>query len=320
MRILFSVHLYPPQHNCGGEYYLHNMAKYLISKGHEIRVLLHQGRKYGIDTIYEHEGVTVFPAADSIEINLCQWADILVTHLEYTLWTIHMGSIFKKPVVQVVHNDSLYDCVLASIRPLNIIYNSQWIADKLHYNHRSMVLPPPVDFRHYDVNTYPSKNRYITLINTNKNKGGNILYQIARRLPDHEFLGVIGSYDDDNKPGNPLPNLTLIPNTSDILPVYRQTRVLLMPSKYESWGMTATEAMCNGIPVICTRTPGLVENTGGKMLYCRRSDIEAWIYCIEELDDPDRYLAYSLEATGRSRELDPLLQYPKLENFLYDAV
>lgn len=322
MRILFSVHLYPPTHNCGGEYYIHNLAKWLISQGHQCRVLLHQARQHNITQIYVHEGVEVFPPSsrNNVEQELYLWCEIAITHLEYTASTIGMSQVYGKPVCQIVHNDTPYECVLAAYKDLNIIYNSHWIAKKLKYKHRSMVMPPPVDYRRYDLEKDTEQNKFITLINMNDNKGGKVFRKIAAKMPDRQFLGVVGSYDDDHYPGNPTPNLTVIPNTSDILPVYANTRILLMPSEYESWGMTATEAMCNGIPVICTRTPGLLENTDRKMVYCERDDIDGWVSRIKSLDNKEKYNKVSNRARVRSRELDPMETYKKLEEFLYGAV
>lgn len=326
MRILFSVHLYPPTHNCGGEYYLHNMAKWLITRGHEIRVLLHQGSKYGITEIYDYEGVTVFPVrmdmglrAGNLEIELFNWCTHAITHLEYTGLTINMCRITKKPCIQVVHNDTPYDVVLCSFKDLNIIYNSQWIADKLNYQHRSMVLTPPVDWHYYDQGVEdPYKNEYITLINGNRNKGGRQFEKIARALPNKKFLLVKGSYEHQYLPD--LPNVAIMDNTRDIRPVYKMTRLLLMPSKYESWGMTASEAMANGIPVICNPTPGLMENTAGKMVYCDWYKIGDWVDEIKAMDNRMRYTKYSNAGRQRARELDPIEGYKKLEEFLYVAV
>ena len=292
------------------------MAKHLISKGHEVRVLLHQGQQYGITEIYEYQGVTVFPVTknNKVSLELPLWSTHMMTHLEYTGWTIEMSRIAHVPCFQIVHNDTPYDCVVSSYKPLNIIYNSQWIADKLKYKHTSMVMTPPVDIAKYDVGKDPRDNPYITLINCNKNKGGVIFGKIAEAMPDRQFLAVRGSYDGHFAPD--LPNIKTIDNTPNILPVYEQTRILLMPSKYESWGMTASEAMCNGIPVICTKTPGLLENTAGKMLYCDRDDISGWVKAIKKLDKPKTYSDYSVAGRARARELDPAIGYQKLEEFI----
>jgi len=45
MNIVASVHLYPPEHNCGAEWMIHFMLKDLQVKGHNVRVLLHDANK-----------------------------------------------------------------------------------------------------------------------------------------------------------------------------------------------------------------------------------------------------------------------------------
>lgn len=83
------------------------MAKFLISRGHECRVLLHQGKKYGINYTYIHEGVEVFPAERQLDTHI-HWANLVITHLEYTKWTLHICRVLKKKVVFVAHNTSKY--------------------------------------------------------------------------------------------------------------------------------------------------------------------------------------------------------------------
>jgi glycosyltransferase involved in cell wall biosynthesis len=212
--------------------------------------------------------------------------------------------MFKKPVFHIIHNSYLYPEIVDAEYKNYIVYNSQWIKDKLNYKHPSYILPPPVDYRHYDVGGVPDHNTYYTLINVNENKGGHILVEIAKAMPHKQFLGVIGSYDEQIT--QKLPNLTYIEKTTDIREVMKKTRVLLMPSEYESWGRTATEAMSSGIPVICTDTPGLVENCGKAGIYIKdRNDIENWVQEIKKLDDAKAYLAASKKAKARSREHDP---------------
>lgn len=316
MRLLFSVHLYPPKHNCGGEYFIHNMAKYLISKEHECRVLLHQAKEHGIKRPYDYEGVQVFPAMKQME-GIIHWADRVFTHLDYTNWTTHICKVLKRPVIFIVHNTHPYKCADDPRLPMNVIYNSNYARNLLQYPHPSMVLRPPVDWRKYDVCPNPAANRFITLINLNENKGGKIFHEIARRMPDKMFLGVKGSYDPQIT--EDLPNVVLMDNTPDILPIYKQTRILLMPSKYESWGMTCTEAMCNGIPVICTRTFGLDENAAHAGIFVDREDIDGWVREIRRLDKKNVYLRQSEICRHRSRELDPLQGYQELENFIQTA-
>lgn len=292
------------------------MAKYLISKGHECRVLLHQAKQYGITKPYNYEGVEVFPAMKQMD-GIVWWADRVFTHLEFTSWTAHICKVLKRPVFFIVHNTHPYKCAQDPRLPMNVIYNSHYAREVLNYPHPSMVLHPPVDWRKYNVCPDPINNRYITLINLNKNKGGEIFYEIAKRMPDKMFLAVKGSYDPQII--QDLPNVVILENTPDILPIYRQTRILLMPSEYESWGMTCTEAMCNGIPVISTRTFGLNENAAHAGIFVDREDIDGWIREIRRLHKKKVYLRQSEICRHRSRELDPLQEFQELENFIHHA-
>lgn len=332
MKILLSVHLYPPQHAAGGEMYLHNMAKHLITKGHSVRVLLHEAQYYNIKRVYIIDGVEVYPRGRNLEEHFF-WADRVITHLGFTAWTVSVARVFKKPCFFVVHNTHPYSCVSDKEQRVNIIYNCQTAKERLQYPQPNIVIPPPVDYRYYDLGFDPIGNEYITLINLNDNKGGHILYDIARALPDKKFLAVKGAYDPQII--QELPNVHFMDNTPNILDVYRKTRILIMPSEYESWGMCATEAMANGIPVICTPTFGLKENCGDAGIYIGeepkvgengkfpampkvtgRDDIKAWVREIRKLDNKKTYLSQSKRCRERSRFHDPLHRYELLEAFV----
>jgi glycosyltransferase involved in cell wall biosynthesis len=325
--------MYPPHHNAGAELYLHNMAKYLISQGHKVRVLLHESESHGIKKVYIHEDVEVYPRGRNLEEHFI-WADRVITHLGWASWTVGVARIFRKPVYFVAHNTHYYSCVSESEKPVNIIYNCQAAKDILKYPQPNIVLPPPVDYRKFDTAINPEKNEYITQINLNENKGGHIFWEIARAMPDKKLLAVKGAYDAQIVES--LPNVEVIDQTSNILDVYRRTRLLLVPSEYESWGMVATEAMCNGIPVICTPTFGLKENCGDAGIYIGtapvipegipkslpkvldRGDIGAWVREIRKMDAKKHYLHRSKLCRDRSRALDPLPKYESLVGFLYN--
>lgn len=308
MKILYSIHLYLPKHACGAERMLHDLAKFLMTKGHDVRVLLHQANHYKIKNPYEFEGVTVFPPDQKIIDGLMNWCDLVITHLDFTGTSVHLANRYKKPVVWFAHSDHHYQSIKDAIGKVSMVFNSEWVRKSLNYPHPSFVLTPPCNYRYYDVNEKPFESEYITLINLDYNKGGDILAKIAEAMPDRKFLAVEGSYSFDER-GQHLtfpPNVTFMRNTPDALSIYRKTRILLMPSKYESWGRTATEAMCNGIPVICNRTAGLNENCGMAGIYVKdREDIAEWVSLIKKLDSEKEYNKASAKAKARSRELDP---------------
>lgn len=319
MNILFSIHLYLPNHTCGAELMSHQIIKHLQSKGHNVRVLLHQANHYKIKTNYTYDGVDIFPPNPNVIENLFRWSHCVVTYLDYTRWSIGMAQMMKKPLFHIIHNTHRYPEIELAMSNQHIVYNSLHSKQKLDYKWPNFILTPPCDYRYYDTNVEPAENEYITLVNVNKNKGGEIFVEIAKAMPHKKFLGVKGSYDEQIL--GSAPNLTYIDKTTDIRPIYAKTRILLMPSDYESYGRTATEAMASGIPVICTPTDGLKENCGKAGIYVKdRKDIKAWVNEINKLDDAKIYHAASRKAKARSRELDPLQTLDEFEKWMREMV
>jgi len=315
MNILASIHLYPPKHNCGAEYMIHWMLKDLQNKGHQIKVLLHQANHYKIKNNYVFDGIDVFPPQENVIDSLMRWSHAVLTHLDYTKWTIASAALYKKPVFHLIHNSHPYPEIINARHNQHIVYNSLWLKNLLNYQWPNFIMTPPVDYRIYDLQIEPAKNEYITLINTNENKGGKIFEKIAQAMPNKRFLGVLGSYDEQVK--GSLPNLKYMPNTSEINQYYRQTRILLMPSEYESWGRTATEAMCSGIPVISSEAEGLKENCGSAGIYIKdRNDIKSWVNAINRLDEKKAYEEASRKAKNRSRDHDPRKALDEFEGWV----
>ena len=346
MRFLWVIHLYPPKHNCGSELMAHHINKFLMDRGHEVRVILMQAKMHNVPVPYYYEGVKV--QGDPLDnLDAYRWADVILTHLDYTKWAINIAKLVKKPIACFIHSHYAYDPnpIPAAKSDVHIVYNSQWVKETLAYDWPNMIMYPPCDAGYYNVCPDPWENKAITMISINENKGGYILYRVAKAMPYAKFIGVYGSYDDGGlqseiaqKIMNECPNVELVANSPDILSVYRRTRVLLMPSRYESWGRTATEAMCNGIPVICTATKGLKENCGDAGLYipdrgpCEADkygkiiqhggetyDIKPIVKHINKLDNEKYYRAVSAACRERADELNPAKQLEQLEHFLINA-
>ena len=318
--ILCSIHLYPPMHVCGAEMMLHQMNRFFQSRGHTVKILLKQANVHKIESHYVYDNVDVFPPDQYTEISLFQWADAVLTHLDYSAWSQQLAGMFGKPVFQIIHNDYPRDHIVSADRPQFIVYNSNWIKDKLAYPHHSFVLHPPTDYRHYKVDMDAWDNEHITLINLDQNKGGEIFREIAKALPDCKFLGVMGSYSEPIKIGqitDQPSNVRIMPKQQDIREAYKLTRILIMPSKYESWGRTATEAMASGIPVIASPTEGLKENCGNAGIFVKdRDDVSEWVKEIQKLDDEKRYRKASAKASVRAIELDPTHELTQMSEWM----
>jgi glycosyltransferase involved in cell wall biosynthesis len=292
---------------------IHAINKSCKSYGHDVRVLLHQANHYRIKNHYIFDDIDVFPPDQILLEKLVNWSNAMFTHLDYTRLSIAMAEMFNKPLFHLIHNTHTYPEIVQANKPQCIIYNSNWAKSVLNYNYDSIILHPPCDYKYYNVCNNPIDNEFITLINLNENKGANIFYELAELLPNKKFLGVKGSYDEQII--KQLPNVTILEKQVDIRKIYKQTRLLLMPSLYESWGRTATEAMASGIPVICTETGGLAENCGNSGTYSKRT-AEAYALEIEKLDNSKLYLRKSKQARQRAIELDPTIELAQFNEWL----
>jgi glycosyltransferase involved in cell wall biosynthesis len=136
----------------------------------------------------------------------------------------------------------------------------------------------------------------------------NQFLELARKMPDRKFLGVLPYYGELQVPPAP-GNVEWVKFDDDIRNVLKRTRILLMPSYYESFGRIAVEAMLNGIPVIYSRPVASSAYSGGSTegmhdwiqptgIACSRDNIDEWMRAIESMDNSESYA----DISSRSKE------------------
>jgi hypothetical protein len=313
LKIVARVHLMPPQHNAGAEHMLVSMLRPLVERGHDVSVWL---SRYGkANEVYEYRGIRVVPLEARLDFpTAVRKADVLLSHLECVPSTSALARGYGKPLIVICHNThrpTFRD--MAAGGTALAVYNSRWMEreaelffaeyPKTVRPASSLVVRPPVFASEYA--TRPGKA--ITLINCNEAKGGKVLAALARRMPDQQFLAVRGAYGEQVLPSD-LPNVEVVDHVegSDMRErVYGRTRVLLMPSSYESWGRVGVEALASGIPVVAHPTPGLCESLGEAGIFVDRSDIDGYEAVLRKLLQPAEYRLASKRARARSAELDP---------------
>lgn len=312
LRIVARVHLMPPQHNAGAEHMLVSMLRPLVERGHDVSVWL---SRYGKAVEpYEYRGIRVVPLEARLDFpTAVRQADVLISHLECVPSTSALARGYGKPVVVLCHNTHrpTFRDMAAGTTAL-AVYNSRWMqaeAELFFAEYPRSVRPgagiivrPPVFADEYA--TKPGKA--ITLVNCNIEKGGKVLEALARRMPDQQFLAVRGAYGEQILPD--LPNVEVLDHVDGAdmrARVYARTRVLLMPSSYESWGRAGVEALASGIPVVAHPTPGLCESLGEAGVFVDRSDVDGYEAVLRKLLTPAEYRLASKRAKARSAELDP---------------
>lgn len=229
-----------------------------------------------------------------------QKADVIVSHMGDSERGHKAARARKKPSVRIIHGNypELRQRLLRHGAPALTVFNSHALQDSLKLDSPSIVCHPVLDVERF--RTTPGS--CITLVNLKEDKGGIVFDQLARYLPGRKFLGVQGGYGDQYEVKRP--NVEIIRCTQNMRDdVYRRTGILVMPSKQETFGMVAAEAMCSGIPVIAHPTDGLKECLGPAGLYADRDDLDAWLDIIEDLDQPAKWKRQSKKCEARARVL-----------------
>lgn len=316
MHAVAFVHAYVGHgRNAGAETTLHGLLSALVRTGWGVDVLLSEPQP-GVPSDYIIDGVSVHPHRGKRDpIEMFPGADLLFCHLDTTERTVYVAESLRIPVVQVIHNDNTYTRGYLGLGCALAVYNTHWVGESVEEDRTgpiiqvadktgvtftarrssdwpSAVVHPHVRVDDYKVSSGP--HDCVTLINLwdgdghKSGKGPHVFYDLARQLPHQKFLGVRGGYGEQVL--SDLPNVEIVDNTNDMISVYRRTKVLLMPSRYESFGRVSIEAAASGIPTVASPTPGLLEALGPGGTYAKLTELTRWKNSLVRLlDDKDAY-------------------------------
>ena len=170
----------------------------------------------------------------------------------------------------------------------------------------------------------------VLLVNPVRSHGIDRLWAVARARPDIPFV-VQESWPlpEPERAGllaevRRRPNVEFRPRTDQLRRIYRDARLLLAPHRLDNRPRVAAEAQANGLPVVASSYPGLVEAVGpGGLLLDPDAPDEAWIAAVARLwDDPILYRRLSeaaLEHAGRP-EIDPDVVTARFEDALLTLI
>jgi len=354
MKLLFICHLYCPIHNAGGETTIHSANRAMVARGHQVTVICRPHTEDQLFADYEFEGVKVVrpPKYLNDQVWIRKFVrdydpDLLLTHLDLTTMAMQISLDTAKPLAHFFHNTmsipvfnvAPHKCQLA-------IFNSKWVSEFSKWTGPEVVVHPVVEPGRYRC----ERGTKITLVNPTPGKGADTFYGVSKLLPEYEFLTVKSVYGEQiavpNIAAHLHPNVETMEHTADIREAFCKTKVLLMPSDYESFGRVAVEAACAGIPTIAHPTPGLLEALGqdvpewladyalarvmnpklampaelkggvvcGAAIFCHRDDFESWAEQIKRLmTDEVYYHSRSTAALKLAESLDPESEYDRLE-------
>jgi glycosyltransferase involved in cell wall biosynthesis len=300
--IVLMTDSFLPTTFAGSELSAYETIKYLRARGHTIIIFVTEWKvpEYDGFKIYKYNPSDVFCKKSILE------SDAVFFQMSGEPTRLNIIKQRSKPVYIFIHIVEMYAWLLQQkvSFPINVVYNSHMTQDSLPTLHNNMRMIPYVDtskFKNLRINTI--NNKTVCLINCNKNKGGELLIELAKKMPTIQFIGVKGGYSNQVIDPNPPKNLVYMENQKDITCVFKKTGILIMPSINETWGRTAVEAMASGVPVIHSEAPGLVECVSGAGILCNHNDIDAWIKAIERINS-DRAFKEQIRQNGFNRIRD----------------
>jgi glycosyltransferase involved in cell wall biosynthesis len=203
------------------------------------------------------------------------------------------------------------------------IANSQFTAERFRqrFGLNPTVLPPL--FRRADYATAVTGSM-VTFINPVAVKGVDLALQIAGLCPQIPFAFVRGwplGFQAEarlQREARRHGNIELCGRAPDMREIYRNTRILLVPSQWEdeTWGRVVTEAQFSGIPVVTSDRGGLPESVGpGGIVLPHNAPATVWADAVSALwSDQAHYDQLSKAAISHSArtELDPERQISAL--------
>jgi glycosyltransferase involved in cell wall biosynthesis len=330
MKVLFFARRMPDL--CGAFLHDIDLGNELVRRGHEVTFLTIDIPKEGVNGgvyagfRYMHHSANA-SYLESSQVWICPHSPCLP----------HVSRInnrgYNRPVIATCHFDGAYNMIIANNPGRDVKWQEMllFFSEKMQANYRTKIMPWPPNVNKTAVIrpiiqeskiaiTEPFQGEYITLVNANHNKGVHQFVAIADSMPDHKFLAVrpyYGALADVTVPA-PVPkgtNITWVEFSTDVRDILKQTRILLMPSEYESFGRICFEAMYNGIPVIYTKpnpnpvspigtTEGIDQWIRPVGISCVRDNTQEWIEAIKSLDNEEFYQAKSEESKEHTRNMN----------------
>lgn len=309
----------------------HHLARELIGRGHEVRVLNYD------DVPDDHDDVVGYPVISRPRADVVReplpaepTADVVVVaalNRERDPWTRSaIDAAGAIPVVLYVHD--LGGVELASqlgpaLRGVAAVSDFVSEAIRARGGTATTVLPlvPRALYR------APTSREVALFVNPIPQKGLELVLDLARRRPDVRFAFARAwrlepaDLERLEAGARGLGNVEIRPPTPDPAVLYGDARVLLVPSIYpEAWGRVVVEAHASGIPAIVSGAGGLPEALrDGGIAIAPQAGPQAWLDAFARLcDDEDEYGRYAAlaERNGERAQAGLATQVDRFEALL----
>jgi hypothetical protein len=244
--------------------------------------------------MYRLDGVLVMPATGTSLQSIMADAKsaetgILFGHSMLSASTIRAAKKMKLPSILSVHAPPRFGAELrqawssATVRLYNTDISRQEWRDRTGW-----LLHPPIGEPHAIAN---GPHNALTLTSSLLNKGADRVLELARRYRGQRFIIVESPAHPTH--GDPLfweladrlDNVEVWPRLHpfEMNALWAQTRILLVPSRYETYGMAALEAAWHGIPSVHVDTPHVREGIGTGARLLKTTRIEELAHAVSEV-------------------------------------
>lgn len=294
MTLTAFLHGYPPGWSMGGE----------VSTHRTIRTIPESVVFTDTDEGYVLDGVYVVPATGtSVQAIMADaqsaWASALFAHSTLSQNTVRAARRLKLPTILAVHAPPRYAADLrrawgaATVR----LYNTEAARKDWRDVRDGWLLHPPVG-RPSRVGHLDGPHDALVLTSSLLNKGVMKTLDLARRWRDRRFIimrspahKTHGSIDFEEQ-------VSLLPNVEvwdrlhpdQMTTLWTQTDVLLVPSRYETYGLSALEAAWYGIPSVHVDTVHVREGIGTAARLLQSQSVDELEAAVREVEaDYDRW-------------------------------
>lgn len=245
-------------------------------------------------------------------------ATVLFGHSSLSQDTIRAAKRLRLPSILAVHAPRRFGADLRRARTDATVrlYNTEAARQDWH-DPKGWVLHPPVGLPR-PMPEGPHNAR--TLTSSLVNKGAGRVLELAKRRHDQRFIIVESPAHPTH--GDPqfweqvemLDNVEVWPrlHPDEMNRLWAETRVLLVPSRYETYGMAALEAAWYGIPSVHVDTPHVHEGIGSGALLLKTTKLEELDHALTEVEiehDVWAERAFNRVSSLAQRESDELARF-----------
>jgi len=287
------------------EYWLNRKKVGEFIKSQKADLLITQGL-YGALAVRAFNGKSIYFIRDEYHLN-----HIPVTQTGIKKFFKKIYVFLQRPFIACIFRDNKAAILKADI----VVSNSKFIADgiKNKFNRDSEIIYPLINVldmvSHKDCPNHD--DQFITAIGSEDIKGGRIVENIAKIMPDHQFMIVGRSFSQSIKRDN----ILYQPWSKNIEEIYRKTKILLAPSIInEAFCRVAVEGMALGIPCIGSNKGGIPEVLESEFIINDIYNLKMWKEKILEIESKIDGLSQKLKQ--KAVEYDMKNQVIKFKNIV----